>query len=133
EAEGAKAAAEIANALLEASREVATAETPEDVLGRSVEVTTRVLGTECAALWVEEEAEPHDLVARASFGYTTELDPAGRHRYPRELAHEWLERTEPFLLEPSDLATITGFSGAGTSRLVVAPLKLEHNRVGALT
>jgi diguanylate cyclase (GGDEF)-like protein len=133
EAEAAKEAAEIANALLEASRELATAETPEDVLGRSVEVTTRVLGTERAALWIEEETEPHDLVARASFGYPSELDPTGRRRYPRQLAHEWLEGSEPFVLEPSDLATIDGFSGDGTATLVVAPLKLENHRVGALT
>jgi HD-GYP domain-containing protein (c-di-GMP phosphodiesterase class II) len=133
EAEAAKEAAEIANALLEASRELATAETPEDVLGRSVEVTTRVLGTERAALWIEEETEPHDLVARASFGYPSELDPTGRRRYPRQLAHEWLEGTEPFVLEPSDLAEIDGFSGDGTATLVVAPLKLENHRVGALT
>ena len=133
EAEAAKEAAEIANALLEASRELATAETPEDVLGRSVEVTTRVLGTERAALWIEEETEPHDLVARASFGYPSELDPTGRRRYPRQLAHQWLEGNEPFVLEPSDLAAIDGFSGDGTSTLVVAPLKLENHRVGALT
>ncbi|MDX6451128.1 MAG: hypothetical protein QOH16_1177 [Gaiellaceae bacterium] len=133
EAEAAKEAAEIANSLLEASRELATAETPEDVLGRSVEVTTRVLGTERAALWIEEETEPHDIVARASFGYTSDLDPTGRRRYPRELTHDWLLRSEPFVLEPSDLAKIEGFSGDGASRLVVAPLKLEKDRVGALT
>jgi diguanylate cyclase (GGDEF)-like protein len=133
EAEAAKEAAEIANSLLEASRELATAETPEDVLGRSVEVTTRVLGTERAALWIEEENEPHDLVARASFGYTRDLDPTGKRRYPRQLTHEWLERTEPFVLEPGDLADIEGFDGDVSVRLVVAPLRLEHNRVGALT
>src|SRR5205814_10324432 len=46
EAEAAKEAAEIANALLEASGARATAETPEDVLGGSAEVTTllRVTG-----------------------------------------------------------------------------------------
>ena len=74
-------AAEIANALLDASRELATAESPEEVLGRSAEVTARVLGTRRAALWIEEEAEPRDLVARASFGYTREDDPAGRRRF----------------------------------------------------
>src|SRR5205085_9337813 len=77
EAEAAKEAAEIANALLEASRELATAETPEDVLGRSVEVTANVLGTQQAVLWIEEEAAPHDVVARASFGFAPEADPAG--------------------------------------------------------
>ncbi|NUR77597.1 MAG: diguanylate cyclase [Thermoleophilia bacterium] len=133
EAEAAKEAAEIANALLEASRELATAETPEDVLGRSVEVTTRVLGTERAALWIEEEAEPHDLVARASFGYSREYDPAGVRRFPTALAHEWLEGSEPFVLDTRDLGDVEGARGDTDFRYVVAPLKLEHNRVGALT
>src|SRR4051812_15857176 len=132
EAEAAKEAAEIANALLEASRELATAETPEDVLGRSVEVTAHVLGTEQAVLWIEEEAEPHDLVARASFGFQPDADPAGRLRHPSDVAHRWLESVEPFVLEPADLATIEGVDASG-GRMVVAPLKLEHNRVGALT
>ncbi len=132
EAEAAKEAAEIANSLLEASRELATAESPEDVLGRSVEVTTRVLATERAALWIEEEVAPHDLVARASFGYPSDHDPSGTRRFSSAVAHEWLAGTEPFVLEPEVLATIEGFAG-DTARYVVAPLKLEHNRVGALT
>jgi diguanylate cyclase (GGDEF)-like protein len=133
EAEAAKEAAEIANALLEASRELATAETPEDVLGRSVEVTTRVLGTERAALWIEEETEPHDLVARASFGFPREADPAGRRRFPRAVAHQFLSGTEPFVMEASEIAEIDPVHSDGSSRYVVAPLKLENNRVGALT
>ncbi|MFL5963531.1 MAG: diguanylate cyclase [Gaiellaceae bacterium] len=125
--------AETANALLEASRELATVETAEDVLTRSVEVTTRVLASKRAALWIEEEGAPHDLVARASFGYTREHDPAGRRRFSREFAHKWLEGTEPFVLEPSELAQIGGFDGDPAIRVAVAPLKLEKNRVGALT
>jgi HD-GYP domain-containing protein (c-di-GMP phosphodiesterase class II)/putative methionine-R-sulfoxide reductase with GAF domain len=132
EAELAKEAAEIANALLEASRELGTAESPEEVLGRSVEVTARVLQTERAMLWIEEEGEPHDLVARAAFGYAHAGDRDGR-RFPQELAHTWLERTEPFILEPSDLEAMPGVDPTSTSRIVVAPLKLEGNRVGALT
>jgi diguanylate cyclase (GGDEF)-like protein len=132
EAEAAKEAAEIANALLEASRKLATAETPEDVLGRSVEVTAHVLGTEQAVLWIEEECEPHDLVARASFGFRPDADPAGRLRHPSEVAHRWLESAEPFVLEPDEVSAIDGVDAAG-GRIVVAPLKFEHNRVGALT
>ncbi len=37
------------------------------------------------------------------------------------------------MLESSDLAQIEGADVADGTRLVVAPLKLEHNRVGALT
>jgi diguanylate cyclase (GGDEF)-like protein len=127
-------AAEVANALLDASRELATAESPEDVLQRVVEVTARVLGTERAALWIEEGHEPADLVGRASFGYAADDDPAAGRRFPGALAHQWLKRDDPFVLEPSDLADtpdVPDFTKIG--RFVVAPLKLEGGRVGALT
>jgi diguanylate cyclase (GGDEF)-like protein len=127
-------AAEIANALLDASRELATAESPEDVPGRVVEVTCRVLGTKRAALWIQEERGLGDLVGRASFGYAAGEDPAEGRRFARSLAHEWLEREEPFVLEPSDLAGIPDVPNVTRiHRFVIAPLKLEGGRVGALT
>jgi HD-GYP domain-containing protein (c-di-GMP phosphodiesterase class II)/putative methionine-R-sulfoxide reductase with GAF domain len=125
-------AAEIANALLEAGRELATAESPEEVLGRSAEVTARVLNTRRASLWIQEEGDPHELVARASYGYEREFDPAGRRRYPACVAQEWLARGEPFMLEPADLGAVEGVDAAVIERSVVAPLRLEGNRVGAL-
>jgi diguanylate cyclase (GGDEF)-like protein len=127
-------AAEIANALLDASRELATAESPEDVLARAVEVTCRVLGTERAALWIQEEHEPGDLVGRASFGYAADQDPVAGKRFPGALAHTWLERDQPFVLEPSDLDGMPEVPDhARIARFAVAPLKLEGGRVGALT
>jgi len=125
-------AAEIANALLDASRELATAESPEEVLGRSVEVTARVLATERASLWIQEEAEPRDLVGRSSVGYPADIDPAAGRRYPASLAHKWLERAEPFVLEPADVAGFDGVPSESIDRYVVAPLRLEGGRVGAL-
>jgi diguanylate cyclase (GGDEF)-like protein len=126
-------AAEVANALLEASQELATAESPEDVLGRSVEVTARVLGTERAALWIQEDAAPGDLVARASHGYPAEIDPAGWRRFPGALAHSWLDRDAPFVVEPEQLAGVETVDVSKIERFVIAPLRLEGNRVGALT
>ncbi len=125
-------AAEIANALLDAGRELATAESPEEVLGRSVQVTARVLGSTQASLWIQEEAEPRDLVARASFGYTSEDDPAGRRRFSAAIAHEWLDGSEPFVVEPDAVARIDTIEQREITRAVVAPLKLEGGRVGAL-
>jgi diguanylate cyclase (GGDEF)-like protein len=127
-------AAEIANALLEASRELATAESPDEALGRSVQVTARVLGAQRAALWIEEEAAPGDLLARASFGYGPEDDPAGWRRFPGPQARAWLEgRVEPFVLEPDDLVGVDTVDEGRVDRAVVAPLKLEGHRIGALT
>jgi diguanylate cyclase (GGDEF)-like protein len=125
-------AAEIANALLDASRELATAESPDEVLRRSVEVTARVLATERASLWIQEEAEPRDLVGRAAVGYPPDLDPASGRRYSAAVAHEWLERAEPFVLEATDVAGIDGAPPESIDRYVVAPLRLEGGRVGAL-
>jgi diguanylate cyclase (GGDEF)-like protein len=133
EAELAKEAAEIANALLEASRELGEAESPEEVLGRSVEVTARVLQTERAMLWIEEEVDPHDLVARATFGYGQDSDPRGR-RFPRQLSEQWLQAGEPFIVDPDDIEEMPdGLDRSQVSRFVVAPLRLEGNRLGALT
>jgi diguanylate cyclase (GGDEF)-like protein len=127
-------AAEIANTLLDASRELSTAESPEEVLGRVVEVTCRVLGTERAALWIQEENAPGDLIGRASFGYTPGQDLALGRRFPGALAQQWLERDEAFVLEPSELAGLPNVPDhTRIARFVVAPLKLEGGRVGALT
>ncbi len=126
-------AAEIANALLEAGRELANAESPEEVLSRIVAVTHRVLGVERSALWIQEEAAPRDLVARASHGYAPASDPAGSRRFSATVAHAWLERPGPFVLEPEDLATIEGAQHVPPTRIIIAPLRLEGGRVGALT
>jgi HD-GYP domain-containing protein (c-di-GMP phosphodiesterase class II) len=127
-------AAEIANALLDASRELATAESPEDVLVRSVEVTARVLGTERAALWIQEDEPPNDLVARASHGYEPASDPVGTSRFTAAVAGEWLgTRTDPFVLEPEELARIESVTPEMVARFVIAPLHFDGNRVGALT
>ncbi len=126
--------AEIANALLEAGRELATAESPEEVLRRSVEVTRRALGIERAALWIQEESDPGDLVAAASDGYPPDVDPVGVRRFPGALAQEWLAgRTGPFVLEPEVVAHIDGVIEERIARFAVAPLRLEGNRVGAIT
>ncbi|HEY0416577.1 MAG TPA: diguanylate cyclase [Gaiellaceae bacterium] len=125
-------AAEIANALLEAGRELATAESPDEVLRRIVEVTARVLNVPRTTLWIQEEAEPQDLVARASYGYAPDRDPAPCRRFTAAVAQQWLARPEPFVLERDEAARIEGVDPERANRFVVAPLRLEGGRVGAL-
>jgi HD-GYP domain-containing protein (c-di-GMP phosphodiesterase class II) len=93
-----------------------------------------VLGIERAALWIQEDLEPRDLVGRASFGYTPDQDPVAGLRFPAALAQAWLDHAEPFVLEPEDLAGLPAVPEPTTiARFAVAPLKLERGRVGALT
>ncbi|HEY3960916.1 MAG TPA: GAF domain-containing protein [Gaiellaceae bacterium] len=124
-------AAEIANALLDASRQLATAENPNDVLQTSVEVTARALATDKVSLWIEDEDAPHNLVARAAVG--AEDDVIEFSKFPSWLAHEWLERDDPFILLPETLRRIDGVDPEKIGRFAIAPLHLDGNRVGALT
>jgi diguanylate cyclase (GGDEF)-like protein len=121
-------AAEIANTLLEASRELATAETPDEILARSVEMTARALGASRATLWVQEESAVNELVAQAHVG----PGPSSA-RFPAELAQKWLAGSEPFVLERESVTEITGIPPHQAGRFVVAPLHLDAGRVGALT
>ena len=50
------------------------------------------------------------------------------------MAREWLEgRTAPFVLEPEDVASVQGVKTGQVARYVVAPVRLDGNRIGALT
>jgi diguanylate cyclase (GGDEF)-like protein len=125
--------AEIANALLDASRQLATAETAGDVIRLSVEVASRALGAERVSLWIQEDDPPYDLVARASVGHG-QNDPVGSRRFPAELAQGWLASRElPFLLEPEQIQKIAGADPDKVGRYAIAPLHLDGHRVAALT
>ena len=52
-----------------------------------------MLGTERAALWIQEETAPGDLVARASYGYAPDADPVADATVPRPRSRiKWLQR-----------------------------------------
>ena len=120
--------AEIANTLLEASRELATAESAEETLARCVDVTRRALGTTRAALWVQQERSTSDLVAVAAYG----ADRSSAS-FPAELAQTWLSGADPFVLERDMVVEVSGVEPSKAERYVVAPLHLDAGRVGALT
>ena len=92
-------AAEIANSLLEASRELATAESPDDVLARCVEVTARVPRHRARrAVDPGRRVRPSDLVARRR-RLCAGVDPVDGRRFPRRSHRVARRRTEPFVLE----------------------------------
>src|SRR5918996_169316 len=132
EAENAKDSLEIANALLEVSRELATAESLDEVVTRVVELTTRTLGATRASVWMQE-SEVEDLSVRAMHGHDdAERERLRGLRYGPATTRELLDRLEPFLLSPDELGTIDGAYAGGDLTFAVAPLKLDSRRLGCI-
>jgi diguanylate cyclase (GGDEF)-like protein len=132
EADNAKASLEIANALLEVSRELATAESLEEVVTRVVELTARTVGGKRASVWLQD-SEIDDLTVRATYGHDDEeRERLDGLRYDPQTVHELLDRPEPFLLMGNELGTIDGAHEGGNLTFAVAPLKLDADRLGCI-
>ena len=127
-----KESADLSNALLEFSRELAIAEGLDDVLSKVVELSARILGSPQTSVWLQE-LETGDVVPEAQWGY---VDPertrmAGLRLSP-DLAAKFLDRTEPFVLRPEDVAHIPGASDIAQNTLfAIAPLNLD-GRLGCV-
>ncbi|HEU4448460.1 MAG TPA: diguanylate cyclase [Gaiellaceae bacterium] len=129
EAEHAKTSLEIASALLDFSRRLASARGLDEVLERTVELSARLLGVPRASVWLPERAGG-DLVGRAFFGYP---DGGGALGVPATLARALAHADEPFELDPaagerSDCAAALADGGA----VAVAPIRLEDDRLGCV-
>jgi diguanylate cyclase (GGDEF)-like protein len=132
EAARAKESLEIANALLEFSREVAAADGLDEVLGLLVDLTSKMLGAERTSVWLQQ-AETGDLVATAVCGRD---DDAERRllevRFSPDVAHDLLSTNDPFVLEASQVAQIEGAPDMAGMSLALAPLHLDSDRVGCI-
>jgi HD-GYP domain-containing protein (c-di-GMP phosphodiesterase class II)/putative methionine-R-sulfoxide reductase with GAF domain len=133
EAENAKASLEIAEALLEFSREVSTADGLDEVLARTVELSAKTLGANRASVWLQDH-EGGELTARALFGYEPGMEErVCGLRFDDGLARSFLSGTEPFELTADDIRSIAGTQGVGgDSPAAVAPLKLDAGRLGCI-
>jgi diguanylate cyclase (GGDEF)-like protein len=128
-----KETAEIANALLEFSREVALAEGLNQVLERIVEVSARLLGSPKTSVWLLD-VETDSLVVEALWGYS-ESDRAklAAMRLPGERVRPYLFGGEPFVLRPEQLDFVENVVQiAGRTLLAIAPFKLDGERVGCI-
>jgi diguanylate cyclase (GGDEF)-like protein len=127
-----KESADIANSLLDFSRELAAAQTIDEILGRTVELSARILGSPRTSVWLSEP-DTGDLVAEAQFGYEGKsLADLTASRFPAELARSVLAPAEPFTLTDQILNERFGFpAGVLRATLAVAPLGLDK-RIGAI-
>jgi len=132
EAARAKESLEIANSLLEFSREVAAADGLDKVLALLVDLTSKMLGADRTSVWLQEP-ETGDLVATAVCGRD---EVAERRllgvRFSPDVAHKLLSTNDPFVLEASQVAQIEGAPDIGAMSLALAPLHLDSDRVGCI-
>jgi diguanylate cyclase (GGDEF)-like protein len=133
EAERARESAEIANALLEFSSELAAAEGIDDVLGRIAEPSARILGAPRTSVWLDDPATG-ELVAKAAWGYEGH-EAEGRlrqARFSRDVISGLFDREEPRILAPADLLAVLGSSGRDMeTSFAVAPLRTD-GRLGCI-
>jgi diguanylate cyclase (GGDEF)-like protein len=132
EAEHAKEALAIANALLEISRELAAAEGLDEVLARLVELTGKTLSAERASVWLQEP-ENGDLVPLVLWGHDDEARRSLHGvRFPAEVAQRLFSSHEPFVLSAEDVAKIDGAPSIAGLSIALAPLHLDAGRVGCI-
>jgi diguanylate cyclase (GGDEF)-like protein len=132
EAARAKESLEIANALLEFSREVAAADGLDEVLALLVDLTSKMLEAEKTSVWLQQ-AETGDLVAAAVCGRDEDAERRLLEvRLSPDVAHELLSTNDPFVLEASQVAQIQGAPDMAGMSLALAPLHLDSDRVGCI-
>jgi diguanylate cyclase (GGDEF)-like protein len=128
-----KESAEIANALLEVSRDLASAENIGEILQRVVELSARILGSPRTTVWLQEP-ETGDLVAEAQYGYEgPDAKAISAFRFPADKARPILKMREPFVLNEEEIPTlIESARPVGQGPLAVAPLRLEGGHLGCI-
>jgi diguanylate cyclase (GGDEF)-like protein len=117
--EAARREAERATALLEFSRELASADGLDSVVGRIVELSATTLASPRVSVWWQDTVDG-DIRVRGTYGYS-ELDRErlARMVFERELGAEQLTTKEPFVV---------------TNELdaAIAPMTLDGGRLGCI-
>ena len=133
EAEHARESAEIANALLEFSSELAAAEGIDDVLARIPEPCSRILGAPRTSIWLDDEATD-ELVAKAAWGFDRpeHAERLRERRVPREVAGRLLDGDEPVVFAAQELVDYACFKDLDADMsFAVAPIRID-GRLGCI-
>ena len=131
DAERAREAADIAQALLEFSRTLAMTKADfEEVTDAIVEQAGAILGCEQISLWLQKE-EDGAVLPVGYLGYSdAEREQLDRFEVPAELAAQFID-AEPFVLRSKDLTEVKDYAAGmglelGDDRLVgVAPMSFD--------
>ena len=125
--------AEIANALLDFSQEIAVADDIDKVLYRTAELSARILGSPHTSIWMQDGGSG-DVVLEAVWGFDQEkTEELSRLTFSADVAEPFLRARGPFTMKSEDFLTIPGVPGASSDvQVAVAPLKLDGGRLGCL-
>ncbi|MDP8911189.1 MAG: diguanylate cyclase, partial [Actinomycetota bacterium] len=131
EAENAKALLEIANSLLEFSRDLATAEDLDTVAQRTVELAAKALQARQTSVWLEDP-DGRGVAPLAFCGYDeAERRELAALRFPAEVHERFLTRREPFLLTNEELESIEDVRRRDAV-YAVAPITVGAARLGCI-
>jgi diguanylate cyclase (GGDEF)-like protein len=131
--ESARREAERATALLEFSRELATADGMAEVVHRIVELSARTIGSPAASVWLQRgPGEP--LLLQATYGFS-ELNHGriARLHFTDHEARAFFADKEPFVVPPERHGEIRGATDVASGRaFAIAPVALEGGRLGCI-
>ncbi|MDQ3940292.1 MAG: HD domain-containing protein, partial [Actinomycetota bacterium] len=127
-----KEEAEVASALLQFSRELATAEGLDEVLDRVVLQAARILGSPKTSVWMQE-TDSGDIVPEAQCGYSEpERSLIAEIRIPEDLGYRFLASHEPFVSDADKLPYLDRVDDiAGGAPFAVGSLHLD-GRLGCI-
>jgi diguanylate cyclase (GGDEF)-like protein len=127
-----KEEAEVANALLQFSRELATAEGLDEVLDRVVQQAARILGSSKTSVWMQG-SNTNSVTPRACWGYTEEeAEQIGNIRVTEDVAVRLMGGTEPFVTRAEQVGYAEEVTlVAGEAPLAIGPMQLD-GRLGCI-
>jgi diguanylate cyclase (GGDEF)-like protein len=131
--EAARREAERATALLEFSRELATADGLEKVVERIVELSARTLGAPRASVWLQP-TPGESVVVHATYGYSElEHERLQRMCFDEDDTRAFLAGKEPFVVTPEQHGLIEGAAEMAIGDdFAIAPLSLDGGRLGCI-
>jgi diguanylate cyclase (GGDEF)-like protein len=127
-----KESAEIASSLLEFSGQLSAAQDLDEVLTRTVELSSRLLGAPRSSIWLQEP-ETGDLLPEALWGYSvSDREKVAVARYPKDVVERFAANERPWILPPGSMDDIEGVSQESRGvTWAVAPLRTD-GRFGCL-
>lgn len=126
--------AEIANALLDFSQQVALAEGLTEVLDTTVELSARIIGSPHTSIWLQDTTRGGVLVLEAVWGYDDNaIAELARLEFAPDVVQPFAKLEQPFILRESELKKIPGNTAELLDALAaITPLRLDGGRLGFL-